>query len=336
MSALAPWLGRCASAACALVDCVATPRLSILIFHRVLPAPDPIFPDEIDVARFDALMGLLSRTFRVLPLGAALRLREDGRLPPRALAITFDDGYADNVTLALPVLQRYGVQATVFVATGFLDGGRMFNDSVIECIRRTEVATIDLGAFGLGVHELATPAQRRQTIETLLPKAKYLGLAEREQFVDRLLHLAGRPMLPNDLMMRSEQVAALHRAGIEIGAHTVRHPILRLVADDEAEREITDGAERLRDITGAPVGLFAYPNGKPMQDYDARHVAMVRRLGFRAAVSTAPGVVNAQADLHQLPRFTPWDRAPLPWLARLMRERLRSGAAATATAAQPA
>ena len=69
---------------------------------------------------------------------------------------------------------------------------------------------------------------------------------------------------------------------------------------------------------------------------DARHVAMVRRLGFRAAVSTAPGVVNAQADLHQLPRFTPWDRAPLPWLARLMRERLRSGAAATATAAQPA
>ena len=300
---------------------MATPRLTILIFHRVLPAPDPIFPDEIDVARFDALMGLLSRTFRVLPLGAALRLREDGRLPPRALAITFDDGYADNVTLALPVLQRYGVQATVFVATGFLDGGRMFNDSVIECIRRTEVATIDLGAFGLGVHEPATPAQRRQTIETLLPKAKYLGLAEREQFVDRL---------------RSEQVAALHRAGIEIGAHTVRHPILRLVADDEAEREITDGAERLRDITGAPVGLFAYPNGKPMQDYDARHVAMVRRLGFRAAVSTAPGVVNAQADLHQLPRFTPWDRAPLPWLARLMRERLRSGAAATATAAQPA
>lgn len=303
-------------------DQVSGRRLSILIFHRVLPAPDPMFPDLVDAARFDAMVRLLARSFNVLPLGEAAARLATGTLPAGALSITFDDGYADNAEIALPVLQRHGVKATFFVSTGFLDGGRMFNDSVIECVRAARGDTADLGDFELGRRSLATPQARRQVVDELLPKVKYLGFDERERFIERLGHRLGTSRLPDDLMMRSTQVTDLHRAGMEIGGHTVRHPILRVLPDDEAEREIGQGRRRLEELTGAPVEVFAYPNGRPMQDYDARHVAMVRRLGFRAAVSTAAGTATAASDPFQLPRFTPWDQGAWRWTARLLRVRI--------------
>jgi peptidoglycan/xylan/chitin deacetylase (PgdA/CDA1 family) len=108
---------------------------------------------------------------------------------------------------------------------------------------------------------------------------------------------------------------------MEIGAHTVHHPILTALNAADAEREIADGRQRLQQIIDAPVDVMAYPNGKPGRDYDASHVAMVRRLGFRAAVSTAPGAARAGDDLFQLPRFTPWDRSLLRWSARLVANR---------------
>jgi len=110
---------------------------------------------------------------------------------------------------------------------------------------------------------------------------------------------------------------------MEIGGHTVRHPILTELPDDEAEREIAHGREALRQLTGAPVEVFAYPNGRPGRDYDARHVALVRQLGFRCAVSTAPGVVRPGDDELQWPRFTPWDNTAARWLARLTATRYR-------------
>ncbi len=101
------------------------PRLSILIFHRVTPEADPLFPNEMQARRFEVLCAMLARDYQVLTLARAVRLRQQARLPPRALVITFDDGYADNATHALPILQRHGLAATFFVSTGFLDGGRM-------------------------------------------------------------------------------------------------------------------------------------------------------------------------------------------------------------------
>ncbi|MFX7981151.1 polysaccharide deacetylase family protein, partial [Acinetobacter baumannii] len=77
---------------------------------------------------------------------------------------------------------------------------------------------------------------------------------------------------------------------------------------DEAEREIAQSRQRLVDILGAPVDLFAYPNGRPGRDYTARDVAIVRRLGVRAAVSTRPAVASEIDDPFEIPRFTPWDR----------------------------
>ena len=315
------WLARGLRALGAGADALGESRLSVLIFHRVLPEPDPWLLGEMDAQRFDRLLSLIGNAFQVFTLGHAIALQDSGRLPPRALTITFDDGYADNAQIALPLLRRHGLPATFFVATGFLDGGRMWNDTVIETLRRCTLANIDLSPWGAGVVPLGTPALGRAAFEQVLAKVKYFSLSEREQALAQLHAAAGRPALPDTLMMTSGELRALHQAGMELGGHTVHHPILSVLPDAQAESEIRAGRDTLKAITGAPVEVFAYPNGAPGRDYDQRHVAMVKRLGFKTAVSTAPGVVTASSDRYQVPRFTPWDPSPWRWAGRLMHQR---------------
>jgi len=314
------------------------PSLSVLIFHRVLPQPDALFPTEIDAARFDRLMAAVARVYDVQPLAqAAQALRQGqmtGQLSGRPLAITFDDGYADNEEIALPILRRHGLSATFYVATGFLDGGRMWNDTIIESLRATQRKTLDLAPLGLGVLDCDTLAQRRQAISGVIGVIKYLNLQQREDALALLLDAAGRPQLPAKLMMRSEQVLSLHRAGMEIGAHTVNHPILSSLPDAQARSELAEGRDELQRITGAPVRTLAYPNGGPDRDYDARHVAMARDLGFEAAVTTAKGVSRLGDDLFELPRYTPWETALPRWLLSLvMNQKITGFKRATALAA---
>lgn len=294
-------------------------RLSVLIFHRVLPEVDPLFPHEMHAQRFDAACRWLARWFQVLPLDQAARQLREGCLPARAACITFDDGYADNCAVAMPILQRHGLTASFFIATGFLDGGRMWNDSIIESVRRCRYDKLDLGALGLGQEacSLATVAGRQSTIATLIDQIKYRPVDERLRIVSRLAQLAS-VQLPDDLMMTSDAVRTLRRGGMQIGAHTVTHPILARADAADAEREIVSSKQTLESLLQEPVTLFAYPNGKPGQDYCEQHVQMVRRTGFEAAVSTAPGVSSVGTDVFQMPRFTPWDRSQLRYGARLL------------------
>jgi peptidoglycan/xylan/chitin deacetylase (PgdA/CDA1 family) len=114
---------------------------------------------------------------------------------------------------------------------------------------------------------------------------------------------------------------------MEIGAHTVSHRLLSKLADDEARAEIETSRNVLREITNREIPVFAYPNGRPGQDYGPRDVEIVRQLGFVGAVSTAWGVASRASDPFQLPRFTPWDRTPMRFTARLLHNYLRRNAA---------
>jgi len=272
---------------------------------------------------FDWQLAVLSRWFTVLSLREATARLHSGTLPVRAACVTFDDGYADNVTVALPFLRRRGLPATFFLATAFIDGGRMWNDSVIETVRRVRGDTLDARSLGLGVLLVSSIDHRRKAIASLLEAMKYLPLEERQGRVEELGSGASLD-LPRDLMMTTEQVQYLHASGMDVGAHTVSHPILAKLDPERAGIEIRDGKNRLEAITGAPVTLFAYPNGKPGRDYRAEHVGMVKQLGFEAAVSTAWGVAHAASDPFQLPRFTPWDRTPGRFLLRLMHNTFRT------------
>ncbi|MBB3117045.1 polysaccharide deacetylase family protein [Pseudoduganella violacea] len=292
--------------------------LSILIYHRVLPQKDPLFPGEVDREEFDQQLALLKSRFTILPLLDAVRRARSGDLPPRAACITFDDGYADNAEVALPLLLKHGLHATFFIATGFLNGGRMWNDSVIELARRAPGGGLDASSLGLGQHALGSIADRQRAIPALIGQLKYLPMEERLAQVNRLADLA-RCELPADLMMNTAQLHKLRDAGMGLGAHTVNHPILARLPAAQARQEIASGKAALEDLLGQNVLLFAYPNGKPGEDYLPEHVSMVRELGFEGAVSTAWGASKGRQDVYQLPRFTPWDRSRLRFVLRLAR-----------------
>lgn len=305
-------------------------RLTVLIFHRVLPEADPLFPDEVDAARFDERLGWLKSWFNVLPLDEAVRRLADGSLPPRAAALSFDDGYADNHDVALPLLQRHGLPCSFFIATRFLDGGRMWNDSLIETVRACAEPELDLRGLvdsqgkDLGRVDVTDLQARRRAVHQLLGRVKYFEPEQRQARVDQIAERAG-VRLPDDLMMSSAQVKALHAAGMCIGAHTVSHPILATLQPAQAADEIARSRTALQALIGEPVTLFAYPNGRPGQDYlTAVHPGLVRELGFEAAVSTHWGAAGAGTDRFQVPRFTPWDRSRRGFGLRLLRQLLKA------------
>ncbi|MGH8728535.1 MAG: polysaccharide deacetylase family protein [Burkholderiales bacterium] len=295
-------------------------RLTVLIYHRVLREIDPMFPEEVNAAQFESQIVALTGNFTVLPLAEAVERLKRKSLPPRAAAITFDDGYADNYEIAFPILRRHKVTATFFIASGFLDGGRMWNDTVIEAIRAAPAPELDLAPWGK--LDLRTWEARGRSAFSLLARLKHLEFNERAEAVE---HIAAeiKESLPGNLMMTSAQVRELHASGMGMGAHTAHHPILARLNSTQARAEIADGRAQLQEIIRAPVALFAYPNGKPQHDYTAEHVEMVKELGFSAAFSTAWGVARGASDFYQLPRFTPWDKTPVRFVFRLLQNTLR-------------
>lgn len=299
-------------AATALSPAGAAARLSILIFHRVHAEPDPLFPGEMDARRFAELLRWLGNWFRVLPLDEAVRRLHAGELPARAAAITFDDGYADNCTVAMPLLQAAGMSATFFITTGFLEQGRMWNDTLIEAVRGSPLDTLDLRELAPAYADLA-PLDlrgwegRRAAVEALIGRTKYLPMAQRLELVEAVAR-ASRAGLGPGPMMSHAQLRRMHAQGMGIGAHTVSHPILATLEPAQARDEIRRSKSELEALLDARVGLFAYTNGKPGADYRPEHVEMVREAGFDAAVSTVAGSAHRGSQRFELPRFTPWER----------------------------
>ena len=189
---------------------------------------------------------------------------------------------------------------------------------MIEAVRHSNVPELDLKHLGLGRVPITAIDEKRRSIAKILDQIKYRPLQDRIRLVDEIAQVA-RVEPPQDLMMRSGQVLEMSRAGMQIGAHTISHPILAKLEGASARAEIAGSKRRLEDILGRSVDLFAYPNGKPELDYQAKDVEIVRELGFKAAVSTRPAAAGAGCDLFQLPRFTPWDRSLFRFGARLAR-----------------
>jgi len=291
--------------------------LLVLMYHRVLPEPDPLLPDEPDATRFTAQMLVVRDLFQVMDLADAVARLGAGQLPARAVAITFDDGYLNNVRIAAPILSELGLTATCFVATGFMDGSAMWNDTVIEALRRAP-EQLDLREFGLSEYFLPDVAARRRAVDDLLGKLKYLEPRARLERTEAIAARVGGAATER-LMMGESDVRHLATMGMSVGAHSTSHPILTRLPDDAARREIVDSKQRLEAVLRVPIRTFAYPNGRPGQDYDRRHVEMVRSAGFDAAVSTAWGAAAGNCDPLQIPRVAPWDESAFKYGLRMLR-----------------
>ena len=119
-------------------------------------------------------------------------------------------------------------------------------------------------------------------------------------------------------MMSTQQLIKLHESGMEIGGHTVTHPIMAKLGLDAVKQEVYDNKIALEKMLNTKLRYFAFPNGKPEQDYLIEQVQVIKSCGYEAAVSTMPGVSNLQNDRFQLARFTPWDKHPVKFMLRIV------------------
>lgn len=290
-------------------------RLIVLIYHRVLDKPDFMRPGEIDISAFTWQMDLLASYFNVLPIDEAITCLISNTLPARAICITFDDGYSDNFYNALPVLTARSLPACFFIASGYLNNGRMWNDTIIESFRNIDKKSIDKNIINTEGWKFSTQEQRALAAQYLIRKIKHMQIGQKYQYINHLESIS--PDLPNDLMLNDQQVKALFDNGMTIGAHTVTHPILVKMSDTDIQSEIADNRTALQNIINSEVNLFAYPNGKVGDDYLPEQTKIIKDLGFRAAFTTHLGSIKQDTDRWQLPRFRPWDDKPESFMLRL-------------------
>ena len=272
--------------------------LSILAYHRVFDIEReqdfPYDPDLVSasVADFTWQMETLHRHFRPLHLAEALRrLDERIPLPPRAVAVTFDDGHRDNYTHAFPVLRRLGVPATIFLSTGYMDRKETFwFDDVAYRLQRASRDAIELRSLGLRL-VLGDAARRRRATDEVLAKLKLVPNAVRLSALRELAEESGVEAGIGDERSRPltwAQVREMRDAGVEFGSHTVSHPILSRLGDEELRAELRLSREELERQLGRRVVLLAYPVGGE-DAFDERVVRIARECGYRMALTYVSG-----------------------------------------------
>jgi len=280
-------------------------KLHIFIFHRVLDKPDYLMPGEPDIKRFDSIIQTLSSVYKIISLSEAADGLRSKSLPARAACITFDDGYVDNYRNAFPILKKHNVPATIFVATDYIDRGVMWNDEVIESIR-DYAGSITLPGLNIIDRQCQSEQNKFDLIRQILPAIKHLDQSERTNYVTHIKNITGYKT--QGMMMNVNEIRELSESNITIGAHTCSHPILANLSTQESQAEISKSKNILEEIIGGEIEYFAYPNGRPNEDYAPKDVSIVKQLGFKAAVSTRKSIVGYDDDLFELPRFTPWDQ----------------------------
>ena len=277
-------------------------KLLVLTYHRVLADYDPVI-DEVDAVQFTRQMETLAEYFNVVSLENGLEQMRAGTLPASSVCITFDDGYRDNYDVAFPILSALDLPAAFFIATGYLGDGMMWNDVVRQAIKNTSLKELDLQEFSLGKELIDTEQKKFQLIEKLLGHIKYNKVDRRIELVNRLREIA-QTDIEERLMMTEREVKELSSAGMEIGGHTVNHPILTCADEDEVRHEIVQGKMFLEELLDKKLKFFAYPNGQAGKDYNEQHMRLVEEAGFNAALTTNNGVIDKDSSMFNLPRIS--------------------------------
>jgi peptidoglycan/xylan/chitin deacetylase (PgdA/CDA1 family) len=231
-------------------------------------------------------------------------------LPENALAVTVDDGYRDFYQVAFPVFREYGIPATVYLVSGFLDRALwLWVDQVRYAFLNAGAQRfrLDFGSNPPGCFELNSIESRKQAARAVAEAAKRLPNAERLRLLERLPRELGVDVPqepPREYEpMRWEEAREVAAAGIELGAHTRTHPILSQIdAREDLADEIAGSKRRIEACLDRAVDHFCYPNGAN-RDISAAAVEAVRAVEYRTSVTTETGLNYQSADRFRLLRI---------------------------------
>lgn len=242
-------------------------------------------------AAFAKQLRALRRVCTVVPLEKALTAMHAGRpLPPRSVALTFDDGYRDNLENAVPILRELEMPATIFLVPGFLSGKvHAWWERLGWAFEKTDAKSVEFGGQRLPLGPLV---RRRAVMELVEAKLKYLDEERRHQQVEQLVdQLAPRgPYDADRIFLDWDGARELAHAGITIGSHTMSHAILANESPESVAADLAQSRSLLQEELDVDIHTLAYPNGQA-SDYDAATIAAARDAGYRSAI-TAHQLVN--------------------------------------------
>jgi peptidoglycan/xylan/chitin deacetylase (PgdA/CDA1 family) len=297
---------------------------AVLLYHRVADVASDPHSLCVPVDTFRAHMEHLAAEYRVLPLEVLADGLAEGRVPPRAVALTFDDGYLDNLTTASPILVELGLPATFFLTSAGLDGQAEFWWDALERIFLAGhptppmlSVTLDDGATTLPTR---TAAERRAAHDAVYPTLLGAAPQPRDELLASLFAWCGAPVAlpsPRRPMNATEARRLIARAGHAVGAHGVHHLPLPRLTPEARQRELVDCRSRLEALFARRVTCLAYPFGHVS---DAT-VADARACGFNIAVTCEATRVRGRVDALRIPRLNP-ATTDCSAFARLLRDHL--------------
>ena len=286
------------------------PPTLVLMYHRIAaPIRDP-WQLAVTPSHFAEHLEVIRRHGRCLRVRDLTRALAGGRAPRRGIAITLDDGYADNLYQARPLLERHDVPATVFVAASYLGRAEGFWwDELERLVLAPAAVPSSLRLLVRGqAHEYsiaAGPAERQRLFQELYWLIRPLSDPERRRALTDLAAWSGgesRVPAEDRPMVVAELQALAQGELVEIGAHTLTHPQLSALDRDGQAAEIRQSRAVLQEVTGQDVVSFAYPYGG-RTDYTADSVRLVREGGFAGACATITGAVRSTTSPFEIPRL---------------------------------
>jgi peptidoglycan/xylan/chitin deacetylase (PgdA/CDA1 family) len=273
-------------------------------------------------ADFDRQMGLLRSHFRVVSLDRLIGELDSGALEPGTVCVTFDDGYRDNHDHAWPILRKHGIPACIYLATGFIGtGDSPWYDKVLGAMRDTTLSRLTFAPAGAENEDISGRDARALAAYRMLEWLKGFAPAARDGHVRDLETVLGASKAGARAMLDWDEVRAMHKGGVDFGAHTVTHPILSTIPDADMDREIGASKAAIESELQAGIRHFAYPNGRK-QDYNAAAIGILAKHGFSTAVTTINGVNGPERNRFELLRRQPWETNLNSFHFRMVMERL--------------
>jgi peptidoglycan/xylan/chitin deacetylase (PgdA/CDA1 family) len=259
---------------------------------------------------FEQHLRYLTRHFRVRRLVDVVRtLREGGALDPRTVVLTVDDGYRDFVECAYPLLRRYRVPATVFLATDFIEGRQwLWFDAVHYLLQKTRASRVDirLEGYRLGL-DLSTTGQRNRAWSVVGEACLRMDPEHRAAAIAHLqdaLNVAvpSAPTVEYEAMSWDEALQ-LDATLIDYGSHTCSHPVLSRCSTAQIERELRESKRIIETRLHRRIDTFAYPHGEAA-DYDERAMHAAEAAGYLCATVAHGGPLLGQVNLFQMERMS--------------------------------
>ena len=274
----------------------------VLTYHRFTESGDQ---ETTSLRNFDRQLQYLKKHYQLVPLSQlAAQVSKGKRLPKRLAAIAIDDGYRDSYEIAFPLLRAYDAPATLFVVTDFVDRAAwLWTDKLRFLAARTAAQFLKVQIGNIEVEaRLDGPCSRRDAAKRVNELLKTLPDDSKDEAILRIAGSLGvdLPKLPPDeyAAITWQQAREMDAAGVEIGSHTVSHPILTRVTHERLRDELGRSRGRIEKELNRGVDMLCYPNG----DYDTRVVRAARSAGYRCAVTIEPGLNAGGCDLLRLRR----------------------------------